>query len=288
MRSSARMARVSDAQFEEMLREDAPFKRVRVAKTAQERMEAGLLVTGQYIQEGYLPRQERGRPFYGLHHLLNESVVFVMHDQGQLVGTITVFLDSIAGLPMDRLWPKETRGLRQAGRRLCEFGSLALVSGPGAPSSIMVLDLFRVAYVYAYHFAQATDVCVTLKPKHRYFYRRLCFESFGSCLPDPGFGNVDAIAMRLPFERTRALMEKPVRRAPRYHLHTYCSKAPSPETAQRLRAELKMGRRTRGELMACLARRPELLMESSPTQRDYLAETLRASRPFRKPQYIEC
>lgn len=176
-----------------------------IATTAAERLEAARLVCRQYRAEGYL-KQDDDAPFYTLHHLLPETTVFTTFEEGRITGTLSVVIDSSAGLPMEDLYQDDIAGLRSRGRALCEICSLAVDPSREACSSVVVLNLFRYATAYLLHFTSVSDALITLKPSHMDFYgRRLGFAPFGALKRDARFKDAETLAMRLTRERVAEL-----------------------------------------------------------------------------------
>ena len=194
---------------------DAPSAgaRVSVAVTAEERLEAARLVGRLYRAEGYLGWEaEPDAPFLTPHHLLPESTVFIAREADRIAGTVTVVLDSHAGLPMEAVYGREVRALRASGRTPCEICSLAVDAVRLSRSSRILLSLFRIANAYLVHFTGASDALITLKPSHAEFYgERLRFRPFGALKADPRFRGAETVALR----QTREGVEDAARLAPR-------------------------------------------------------------------------
>lgn len=107
--------------------ESTPLDRftVRIAHTVDCYEGAFRLVQSAYIAKGIesvLASTLRITP----QHVLPEAYVLIAELRGQLVGTMTVTLDSPAGLPLEKDYPEALAPMRAMGRRLCEFGSLAI------------------------------------------------------------------------------------------------------------------------------------------------------------------
>lgn len=100
--------------------------RVRLAHTVEDYEGAFRLVQAAYVARGIenvFASTLRITP----QHVLPEAYVLIAEEGTKLVGTMTVTLDSPALLPLDKDYPAELQGLRDAGERMCEFGSLAVV-----------------------------------------------------------------------------------------------------------------------------------------------------------------
>lgn len=255
---------------------------VRVARDADERLEAATLVARMYRTEGYLTERKESHvePFYGLHHLLDETTVFVASDGERIVGTLAVILDSPAGLPMETLYGDEIDRLRREGRRPCEFCSLAVDPELGRRGSKLLLSLFRLAYVFAYYHTSSSDVCLTLKPSHRPFYDRLGFEELGPFRLDRRFCEADTLALRLPRETVDRLWTSGQAAERRFRPRAFCSGRPTLDEERRLH-DGKRQKRSLREIWELINRRPNLLVEAKPAQYAYLKKTLRGKRTSR-------
>lgn len=281
MQNTARLSRRlrSVQAMDAMPQPSAPFA-VRMAVSAAERAEAARLVVRLYGAEGYLDAQTQARlplpamPVFSIHHLLDEATVFTVWQQQRLVGALTVIQDSPAGLPMDALYGGELGALRQQGRRLCEFCSLALEPDLDRSANGALLELFRAAYRFVTYAREATDVCVTLKPTHAPFYRRICFQPAGGLCLDARFANAETIAMRLPHEFARELWSSDAALRPAARLQAFFSKPLSASEKETWSARAQTARRGGEELEACLAAQPHLLAGAHPAQQAYLQRLL--------------
>lgn len=177
-----------------------------IATTAADRLDAARLVGRQYRAEGYLGQeQHENAPFFTPHHRLPEATVFITREGERIAGTLTVVIDSSAGLPMEDLYSEEVTGLRLRARTLCEICSLAVDPQREERSSLLVLSLFRCATAYLLHFTRVTDALITLKPTHAEFYgRRLGFKSLGVTKRDQRFRDADTVLMGLARERVES------------------------------------------------------------------------------------
>lgn len=254
---------------------------VRLAVGIVERAEAARLVEQLYGHEGYLAGRSASAPapampLFSVHHLLDEALVFTARLEGRLVGALTVIFDSPAGLPMDALYKQELDALRAAGRRSCEFCSLAVAPDLAHNAHGALLELFRAAYRYATYAAGATDVCVTLKPSHAPFYRRICFQPLGGLRLDARFAQAETIALRLPHETARELWASGEAHQPRRRLHAFFSRPLSRGEAKALRRRVAAARRGVAEILGCLLEQPHLADRATEAQRAYLRRTLAA------------
>ncbi|MBW2527188.1 MAG: hypothetical protein JRI23_23605 [Deltaproteobacteria bacterium] len=99
---------------------------VRIARTAEEYRDAFALV---HVAYAYLGIESVRKTALRItpQHLLPEATVFIAYEGDQPVGTMTVTIDSPAGLPLDGDYPAELDRLRAEGLKLVEYGSLSVV-----------------------------------------------------------------------------------------------------------------------------------------------------------------
>jgi hypothetical protein len=144
--------------------------KIRVAKREGFRREASTLVDRRYTDRGYATKAADPDP-----HLFT----FVAYDEGELVGTVSIRIDSDKGLSADELYRDELDVLRRGGCKLCEFTRLAVdVTNVSKP---VLAGLFHTAYLYAGEVHACTFCVIEVNPRHVPFYRRaLRFEPIGA------------------------------------------------------------------------------------------------------------
>ena len=147
---------------------EGAFK-IRVAKLSGPRREAGILVERRYAGRGYqvpITKQDAN------------LLTLLAYDEGQIVGTVGVRLDSVNGLSADDLYRDEIDKLRAAGHRVCEFTRLAVDSA--VASKPVLAGLFHTAYLYAAAVRGHTHAVIEVNPRHVAFYgKALAFEAVG-------------------------------------------------------------------------------------------------------------
>ncbi len=175
----------------------AAFK-IRIAKRERFQQAAGTLIERRYADRGYVtPARQVEDPYL---------YTFVAYDEGALVGTVGIRLDSERGLSADGLYPDELRELRAAGCRLCEFTRLAVdfqtVSKP------VLAGLFHTAYMFAHEVRGYDHAVIEVNPRHVVFYRRaLLFEQIGEERMNLKV-EAPAVLLVLPFDRVPPQLEK--------------------------------------------------------------------------------
>jgi len=140
---------------------------VRIARSVKEYQDAFRLIHVAYVYQGIEPvrgMEMRITP----QHVLPESTVFVAYEGETLVGTMTVTLDSPAGLPLDHDYPEPLMRLREQGARMVEFGSLAVVRKCWHTGVTTLLNI--AAHTFAWVVLEATHCVMGIHPRAAPFY----------------------------------------------------------------------------------------------------------------------
>jgi hypothetical protein len=137
---------------------------IRLANTTEGRNSASMLVSKMYAWRGYA----------GTHQFNDDPnrIILTASAKGEMVGTITVGLDSPIGLMADQLFKAEVDAhRRRAGAKLCEFTKFAF--DPSARSKPSLANLFHLALIYARDIHGCTDIVIEVNPRHRRFYEHM-------------------------------------------------------------------------------------------------------------------
>jgi len=149
---------------------------VRPATEERDYEDAFRLVHLGYVYEGIEPIRPLDLRMTE-QHVLSEATVLVAYDGEILLGTITVTLDSPAGIPLEKDYPQEMASLR-TGAHLAEFGSFALVRR--AWGSGVAQHLSLAAFRCAFQLGKATHVVIGIHPRAIPFYKAVWgFEEAG-------------------------------------------------------------------------------------------------------------
>jgi len=149
--------------------EHSAFK-IRVAKREGFQEAAGSLIERRYSERGYQSSRKRPED--------PNLYTFVAYDEGKLVGTVGIRIDSERGLSADQLYKEEIDNLRSAGCRLCEYTRLAV--DHEAISKPVLAGLFHTAWMFTYYLRNCDLAVIEVNPRHAAFYRRaLMFEPIG-------------------------------------------------------------------------------------------------------------
>jgi hypothetical protein len=136
---------------------------IRLTDTADGRNSASMLINKMYAWRGYA----------GTHQFTDDPnrITLTATDKGDVVGTLTIGIDSPIGLMADQVFKEELDAHRNAGGRLCEFTKLAF--DPSVRSKTSLANLFHLAVIYARDIHQCTDIVIEVNPRHRRFYERM-------------------------------------------------------------------------------------------------------------------
>ena len=145
--------------------------KIRSADSSGQRSSASILIDCMYATRGYLTSPLPSEQ-------LPTRITLVASEHDATIGTITIGFDSPAGLHVDDPFAEETRALRAAGRKICEFTKLAIDSV--VRSKRVLASLFHVAYIYAHRMMGFDSLLIEVNPRHvRYYERMLGFTVFG-------------------------------------------------------------------------------------------------------------
>ena len=145
---------------------------VRLADNDGERNSASMVVNRRYACRGY-----------GSDHALpvgSHAVTFTASSTTDVFGTITLTVDTDAGLAVDRTFERELQELRgREGMKLCELTKFAF--DPSPDSRPFLASLFHVVFLYGTERYGCTDLLIEVNPRHVRFYEvMLGFKRIGA------------------------------------------------------------------------------------------------------------
>lgn len=138
--------------------------KIRSADSEGQRTLASILINRMYATRGYRTSPLPGRP-------QPTRITLLACEHEAVIGTISVGFDSPAGLHVDDPFGCETRRLREQGRRMCEFTTLAMDSV--VRSKRVLASLFHVAYIFAHRMMDYDCLLIEVNPRHVRFYERM-------------------------------------------------------------------------------------------------------------------
>ncbi len=157
---------VSGAELRPQLhaRSSAKVVDIQLADTCDRREGARSLINRRYAWRGY-----------GSHHVVpahRATATFTASDDSNVLGTVTLVVDSEAGLAADAIFADQLQPFRETpGRKICELGKLAFDAG--MPSKPLLAALFHIVFIYGYHHHRCTDLFIEVNPRHRRFYEAM-------------------------------------------------------------------------------------------------------------------
>lgn len=144
---------------------------IRSADSCGQRSSASILINRMYATRGYPSTALSDEP-------PPSRITLVASEHDATLATITVGFDSPEGLHVDALFAEQADALRDAGRAICEFTTLAMDSV--VRSRRVLASLFHVAYIYAHRVMSFDSVLIEVNPRHvSYYQRMLGFEVLG-------------------------------------------------------------------------------------------------------------
>ena len=149
----------------------ARMVQVRLADTEGVRNRASMLLNRMYSWRGY-----------GAEHSLEDdgsSVTFTASTKDEVIGTLTLTVDSRAGLAIDKTFSDELDPFRSnPGSRICELTKFAF--NPSPESRPVLATLFHIIFMYGSHRYNCTDLFIEVNPRHVRFYEvMLAFQRIG-------------------------------------------------------------------------------------------------------------
>lgn len=137
---------------------------VRLADSDDQRSSACSLINKMYSWRGY--GSSHKLPVRSTHSTFTASV------DGDTIGTLTLAVDSAAGLAADGIFQEEIDQFRsQPGAKVCELTKLAFSST--MPSKPMLAALFHIVFIYGQRRHECTDLFIEVHPRHRRFYEMM-------------------------------------------------------------------------------------------------------------------
>lgn len=195
------------------------------AETLEELKAAYRLVYKEYLLRGYC-RANSSQMHFNVFCLWPETRTFLLKKNEQLVGTISLLMDSPAGLPIEPLFPEEIAALKAPQKSFAEVGMLALDRELFPKRSFSLTDfqklvcsfyLFKLMFEYA-RWKGVTDLVIAVHPKHKELYRFLCFQEIGPVRSYEGACGKPALLMHLDAPRAEKELSVTHASAARYFL----------------------------------------------------------------------
>jgi hypothetical protein len=136
---------------------------IRVADTDEGRSSASMLINKMYTWRGYA----------GTHRIDDNPnrITLSASDHGEVVGTVTLGIDSPIGILADEIFRDQIDPFRARGAKVCEITKLAF--DPNVRSKSALASLFHILFIYGRRMHNCTDVFIEVNPRHRRFYETM-------------------------------------------------------------------------------------------------------------------
>ena len=135
---------------------------IRAADVSERRNSASMLISKMYAWRGYAGNHQIGSD--------PNKITLTASDQGEVIGTLSLGLDSSVGLLADQAFQDIIDPLRRAGK-VCEIIKLAV--DPAVKSKAVLASLFHVAFIYARDLHGCSHIIIEVNPRHRRFYETM-------------------------------------------------------------------------------------------------------------------
>jgi hypothetical protein len=136
---------------------------IRLADSPGRSNEVSALVKRMYSWRGYNTEQTAVSP-------PNQTTLEAFSGE-DLVGTLSLRLDSEHGLLADELYEEKISTFRAKDRKVCELSKLAI--DPQFSSKELLASLFNLAYICGRIIHRATDFFIEVNPRHTGYYKRM-------------------------------------------------------------------------------------------------------------------
>ncbi len=189
----------SEAESTVPLSTDTHEYRIRLANTEERKESASILINRMYEWRGYSSLSP-------LDSEPNRVTLLATDNDADVIGTISVGIDSTLGLYADSTYPDVLDALRNQGRKLCEFNRLAM--DPRVKNKRVLATLFHVSYLYPYGLFACTDGLLEVNPRHARFYQlMLGFEIIGEERICPRV-NAPSVLLLIDFDKLHRRVEE--------------------------------------------------------------------------------
>jgi hypothetical protein len=246
---------------------------IKWAETTDELEQAFRLVYDEYLRLGYIQEPNPSHIYFNIYNLLPTSATLVMKCGETVISTLSrVRDDEHFGLPMNSIYREELDGLRDQGRRLCEFCSLANTGKFRHRNLFMYL--FRSMYLNAIE-TGVNDICIMVNPRHVDFYKAiLFFEDLGPEKTYPRLGQ-PAVALRLNLDVSGQKLKEAYKDCePNASLYNFVYGSPKSQLEGRdsLLCSKKRSRLTAPIVQYFLTKEKNLMKKLLPVHKTYMLE----------------
>lgn len=143
------------------------------------------------------------------HNLLPTSSLITVRKNGQVCGTLTLIQESDHRLPINELFNNEIGKIWKKDSLICELSGLAVDrSLTNGESRVVLLSLFRKAFILGHDLLGCTDFCMMINPRHcDYYQKEFNFEKIGQVRQYDKVNGAPAVPMRLNLVKNAELFK---------------------------------------------------------------------------------
>lgn len=173
-----------------------------VARTLADVLAAWTLVHDSYVRARLIRVNAQHLHTVPLAVHSDTVVIIGREPEGEVVSTMSSYLDRPGGLPLDAVYADQLNGMRAQGRRLMEVGLFADRREKITRAMAALMELMRYTFFYAIH-RDVSDIVIGVHPHHAGFYRRsLGFEDFADEAGCPSVNGNPMVPLRLNISQT--------------------------------------------------------------------------------------
>lgn len=251
---------------------------VKVADTADAYVDAARLVHDGYVARRIMRAHGSGvrmTPYLAL----PTTVIFVALRDGQLLGTLSLVLDSELKLPMEKAFPDEVAAVRAEGRRPAEVGALCVA--PGQRGMGVPFLLYKAMWKTAVELLGVDDLVISVHPTAAPLYEgMLCFERMGRPRQYPGLDrSAVAAALRLKLREAETTFRAVFGHLPKDQHNPLYMYVEHPHPQLELPADARFLEQLRGlrqqATLKLAALRPDIVLELDPSTFETFRRALR-------------
>ena len=169
---------------------------VRIPTSLTDKLRAWNLTYKVYRKIGYA-RQSNTSLWVGAYDIQPSTIQILAERNGKPCATLSLVFDSAAQLPADELYSNQINSLRKRGCVLCEVISLSSDEA-GVQGLELMKYLIKFSYIAARHLRSATDLLITVTPRHAEFYKScLLFSELGPKQVFPKINNTVGVLLHM-------------------------------------------------------------------------------------------
>jgi hypothetical protein len=127
----------------------------------------------EYLKKGYVTSENSNHMIISDYDMDKRTmIVMVKNETKDVVGTLTIVLDGVQGLPCDELFSSELTRMRENGSSAAEVVRLAIADEYKNSKEILA-GMFNLVCIYTKNVASCTDLLIEVNPRHVMYYQRL-------------------------------------------------------------------------------------------------------------------